>query len=80
MEIYIAKVKFFDEVALETKTEYRLVANSNYAEALKSLSKYYGEDNLIHVTITCVTDGCGNGLPLDEGDYEKYKILAEELY
>lgn len=73
LDMYRYKVCFFDEMKMKERYEEGLCAGPNYSEIAYNLSRFYGEDMLIDMSITCITDGLNPILALDSETVERIK-------
>lgn len=54
--MFYFNISYFDPDVKETRYEHGIVAAHTYMDAMSELSEYYGEDELIEVTLFPMTD------------------------
>ena len=54
--MFYFNISYFDPDTKETRYEHGIVAAHTYMDAMGELSEYYGEDELIEVTLFPMTD------------------------
>lgn len=57
MYFYSYKVYFWDAIACEMKSEIGFTKSSSYADAVKQINEWYGEDEVESISIHIIDEG-----------------------